>query len=227
MDCRRGLGALVAVVALAGACSSTSTGESSGESSGTTIDDAVADATDGEQAPSGEASLRLPNQGGSLEGHTPRGFAGSGTGLFVGDNLNPGFPDGDGVQLFLTFTVPDGTPPPDRAILGSEVMSTSGTPFEDLGTLRVEPVSYEAFGPPLFDLEADGAATTCEVIDASQLRCDVTDGVASALDQGRSLVQFRLRFERAGDNDGQPDLALFFISDSNTNEAGIFTLELS
>lgn len=26
-----------------------------------------------------------------------------GTGLFAGDNLNPGFPNGDGVQIFLTF----------------------------------------------------------------------------------------------------------------------------
>ena len=47
--------------------------------------------------------ILLQNQGGSMEGHTPRGFRGMGTGLFAGDNLNQRFPDGDGVQLFLTF----------------------------------------------------------------------------------------------------------------------------
>lgn len=30
----------------------------------------------------------VANHGGSFEGHTPRGFPGSGTGLFAGDNLN-------------------------------------------------------------------------------------------------------------------------------------------
>ena len=56
----------------------------------------------------GDASLPLvvTNQGGSLEGHTPRGFAGTGTGLFAGDNLNPAFPEGDGVQFLLTFELP-------------------------------------------------------------------------------------------------------------------------
>ena len=48
-------------------------------------------------------SLTLENHGGSMEGHTPRGFQGSGAGLFAGDNLNRNFPNGDGVQIFLTF----------------------------------------------------------------------------------------------------------------------------
>ena len=61
---------------------------------------------EGSEATRATASASLPasieNQGGSLEGHTPRGFAGMGTGLFVGDNLNPGFPNDDGVQTWLT-----------------------------------------------------------------------------------------------------------------------------
>ena len=52
--------------------------------------------------------ITIQNDGTSaLEGHTPRGFAGSGTGLFVGDNLNPNFPDGEGLQILLSFLIPD------------------------------------------------------------------------------------------------------------------------
>lgn len=34
-------------------------------------------------------------------------LVGMGTGLFAGDDLNPGFPPGDGVQIFLTFELPE------------------------------------------------------------------------------------------------------------------------
>ena len=47
--------------------------------------------------------VTLKNHGGATEGHTPRGFSGMGTGLFAGDNLNRNFPEGDGVQIFLSF----------------------------------------------------------------------------------------------------------------------------
>ena len=40
-------------------------------------------------------------------------------------------------------------------------------------------------------------------------------------------MQFPVLFERPADNDGQADLAKFFTSDCNTNEAGLFTLELT
>ena len=48
----------------------------------------------------------IPNEGGANEGHTPTAFGGMGTGLFAGDNLNPSFPEGVGVQLYLTFALP-------------------------------------------------------------------------------------------------------------------------
>jgi len=40
-------------------------------------------------------------------------------------------------------------------------------------------------------------------------------------------VQFRVLCERLADNDGQADPAKFFTSDSNTNEAGLFTPDLT
>ena len=79
----------------------------------------------------------LQNQGGGMEGHTPMGFPGMGTGLFAGDNLNPRFPEGDGVQLFLTFdlsALPSGKI--ISALLSSDRASVSGTPMKDLGPLR-------------------------------------------------------------------------------------------
>lgn len=174
-------------------------------------------------APPLVAPLLVPNQGGDLEGHTPLGFAGSGTGLFVGDNLNERFPDGEGIQLLLTFELPPESAGSERALLTSDALTVRGTPFDDLGDLLVEPVTYDDFGPPLFELEPDGDAVVCERQGAGSVICDVTSVAAGT--HGR--VQFRLRFERRGDNDGTKDLALFFLTDSNTNEPGIFTLELS
>lgn len=173
----------------------------------------------------GETTV-LVNQGGTLEGHTPRGFAGMGSGLFAGDNLNPGFPDGDGVQIYLTFELSRTAPTISSAVLSSDVLTVRGSPFADLGSLRAEPVAYDSFGPHLFDLATTGPASPCERSGASGLTCDVTNAVQASLDAGATRLQFRVRFDHAGDGDGQPDLAMFFITDSNTNEPGIFNLTL-
>jgi len=55
----------------------------------------------------------------------------------------------------------------------------------------------------------------------------VTDSVQSAFDAGETRFQFRLRFDQAGDGDGRADLAMFFVTESNTNQPGIFTLTLT
>lgn len=196
-------------------------------------DGAATDATaapDGSQASGTSATtgpLTISNEGGSMEGHTPRGFAGSGTGLFAGDSLNPSFPADDGVQIWLTFAVPAGIAAPSRAVLSSDELTIDGSPFEDLGVMQAEPVTYDSFGPELFDLSADGPAIDCQPVGESRLECDVTDAAAAAIGQGSEQVQFRLRFDRVTDGDGDRDLALFFVTDSNTNEPGIFHLELS
>ena len=201
----------VAVVLFAAACSSGDDGEA-----------AVASSSAG--VPSGDAVV-VENQGGSLEGHTPRGFAGMGTGLFVGDNLNPGFPDGDGVQLFVTFELPDGLEGAEIVILRSDSLDVRGDPFVDLGELSAAPVTYSEFGPHLFDLEPDGEAVACGRVGDSSIECDVTSAVGGSVAAGDTTVQFRLRFDRAGDSDGSADLAMFNRGDSNTNQAGIFSLE--
>jgi hypothetical protein len=177
----------------------------------------------GEPETRASKTVTILNEGGTNEGHTPIGFAGTGTGLFIGDNLNPGFPDGDGVQTYMTFTLPDLADVND-AELRSDLLQTSGTPFDDLGELLAERVEYTTFGPDLFDLPASGDPTSCTVIDGSSVTCDVTTAVRSAIARGDSSVQIRLRFESVADNDGQPDLAMFYRTDSNTNERGLFTL---
>lgn len=171
--------------------------------------------------------LKIQNHGGSMEGHTPRGFAGSGTGLFAGDNLNSRFPDGEGVQIWLTFDTSGLASAPTRAVLSSRALTVRGTPFTDLGAFQAEPVSYEAFGPELFDDPPIGEAVTCDRVGDRGIECDVTDAVARAVEAGEGHVQFRLKFDTAGDSDGEADLAMFFVADSNDNEPGIFTLDLS
>lgn len=175
------------------------------------------------EATEGPGSISIPNQGGNMEGHTPTGFAGSGTGLIVGDNLNSGFPEGQGVQTYLTFALPSDLAVGSARII-SNVLETRGSPFEDLGTLLVEPVEYSTFGPELYDVTAVGAPVSCVRTEPDNVECDVTSSVQVAADQGDGNVQFRLRFERPADSDGQPDLALFYLADSNTNEPGLFTL---
>ncbi len=170
--------------------------------------------------------LTITNEGGALEGHTPTAFAGMGTGLFAGDNLNPGVPEGVGVQLYLTFALRPGLDIGSAQVV-SDALHVSGTPFEDLGRLVAEPIAYESFGPELFDLAAIGAPTECTITDATSIQCDVTEALRVAVGDEKAEAQFRIRFEVPADNDGSQDLAMFYDTDSNTNEAGIFELEIS
>ena len=172
-----------------------------------------------------DSNIVLRNQGGSMEGHTPRGFEGMGTGLFVGDNLNPNFPDGDGVQLFISFDMgviakKDVT----SAILRSEHVHSNGSPFA-LGALNVQEIRYDSFSSALWNLNPkEGFA--CIFSDALEglYECDVTEVVKRSIKDGYGYAQFRLLFDEAGNKDGEQDLLMFYITDSNTNEPGIFEL---
>lgn len=173
-------------------------------------------------------TIFINNQGGSMEGHTPRGFRGSGTGLFAGDNLNPGFPDGDGVQLFLTFDLNSLFDNDFRSVvLSSQSAHVQGTPFGDLGALTVEAVEYSKFSPALWELEPIDSVCILSVTGTGPFACDVTSAIRQALGDGRPTAQFRIRFERAGDNDGSADLVMFYNTNSNTNEPGLFKLTVN
>ena len=180
-------------------------------------------------------SIVLNNQGGNMEGHTPRGFKGMGAGLFAGDNLNPNFPNGDGVQIFLTFdlgSIPTGASVTEKtgfrivsAALRSENVHIQGSPFKNLGELKVETVTYDTFSSALWNIKPD--SFICAVADITDgiFECDVTSAIQQALENGSHFAQFRIRFEKASNNDGQPDLVMFYKTNSNTNESGIFQIE--
>lgn len=183
------------------------------------------DAATTSAAQSGE-TISVSNQGGELEGHTPTAFAGSGTGLFAGDNLNQSFPEGVGVQLFVTFALPADATVADARIV-SNALHTSGEPFEGLGALLAEPVTYQTFGPELFDLAPTGPHSECTVVDGTVVTCNVTEAVQESVDRGDATAQFRIRFAQPADGDGLQDLAMFYTTDSNTNESGIFQLVIT
>lgn len=175
------------------------------------------------------APITLVNDGTTaLEGHTPRGFAGSGVGLFAGDNLNSNFPQGEGIQILLTFALPEDLGGvPTTATLRSDVMSTRGDVFDALGELRAAPVVFEAFSAELWNIEPVGDLVTCERSGDASLTCDVSEAAAAAVQDGRTSLQLQLTLEEVADNDGEQDLVLFNNGDSNVNEPGLFTLELS
>jgi hypothetical protein len=180
--------------------------------------------------------FHLENSGtAEREGHTPRGFEGQGGGLFVGDDLNPGFPEGDGVQLYLSVDLggpgdddlADGSFEIHSAVLASAVTpEIAGTPFDDLGQLTAEEVVFEEFSSELWDLPAPDGGARCTFADqpAGAFSCDLPLAVQSALDEERRYVNFRLLFDAAGDGDGEQDLVSFYLDDVNTSQPGIFSL---
>jgi len=173
-------------------------------------------------------TVTIANNGtGALEGHTPRGFQGTGTGLFTGDELNARFPQDDGVQIWLTFDLPPDLGDVTGATLRSSALTVRGNPFESLGSLQAAPVRFDAFGPQIVGTEPVGDAVTCPDPTGSDFSCDVSDAAIAELAAGRERIQIQLRFEGVSDPDGEQDMALFFLSDSNTNEPGIFELELA
>ena len=212
----RWLLAIAGLTLVLAGCASAATGVSAGS-------------TDSSDTQSGvsETPISIANDGTTaFEGHTPRGFMGSGVGLFAGDNLNPNFPNGEGIQILLHFALPEGTATPTTATLRSDVMSTRGNVFEALGELQAAPVSYDAFSAALWNIEPTGDAVTCERPSDTSLTCDVTAAATAAIDAGDSAVQIQLTLENLSDNDGEQDLVLFNNGDSNLNEPGLFTLEL-
>lgn len=175
--------------------------------------------------------ITLKNQGSDMEGHTPRGFQGQGTGLFAGDNLNSNFPNGDGVQIFLTFDLSSVPKTINKATLkvSNQNLHFSGTPFKDLGNLIGEEIRFEEFSSELFNLDPvhNGAICIFATDSSDPFECDLTQAAQNSLSDGYPYVQFRLRFEKASDSDNIQDMVMFYTKNSNTNQPGIFELKIS
>lgn len=224
----RGIALAAAAALFLSACGAST--PSTDAQTGDTTAPAAAEAADS-SASDGSAlasAISIQNDGTTaFEGHTPRGFMGSGVGLFAGDNLNSNFPNGEGIQILLHFALPEGQGVPSTATLSSDVMSTRGDVFEALGELRAAPVRYDAFSAALWNIEPTGDFVTCERPSDTSLTCDVTAAAAAAVEAGDSAVQIQLTLEQPSDSDGEQDLVLFNNGDSNLNEPGLFTLDLS
>ena len=174
-----------------------------------------------------------------MEGHTPIGFEGQGGGIFAGDNINSTFPNtvDDGVQIWLSLDLKrseEGTEfwqaevrwDVESAVLSTENVDINGTPFTDLGDLRVTQVHFDAFSSALWDLQPDAGAVT-QVFSTSAdgpFEADITSVVQHAVDDRERYAQLNIRFDQAGDADGDADMALFNLGDTNATEEGIFTL---
>ena len=112
-----------------------------------------------------------------------------------------------------------------KATLSSDALSVLGNPFNDLGELHADVIAFDTIAPLLWDRESTQSACTFTRVGEGTVLCDVTEALR-AHPSGETF-QIRLRFESAGDGDGQPDMALFHRGDSNQNVSGIFVLEVA
>lgn len=174
------------------------------------------------------------------EGHTPRGFMGQGAGIFTGDNLNGGFPEGDGIQLFISFNLSRDAAGADLRDSGTTTVVSAelaaavepeieGSPFADLGDLLADEVIHDGFSSALWDLEppADAGSCTFATGPRQPFACDFTAAVQNALDDERRFLDVRMRFETAGDRDAVRDMVFFYTVDTNATEPGLFTLDVT
>jgi len=176
--------------------------------------------------------VSIENQGGSFEGNLPWTTDGAGPGLFAGDNLSAEFPNDEGLAIYLAFSLADvgeidAGLPIVRATLTSNALQVAGTPFEDLGALSAAPVDYDAFPPTIEEREPTLGPVACEaIIDEATLTCDVTAALTAAAESGDDRINLTLKFAEASDGDGEPDIAVFFFTDPNSNDRGIFNLAI-
>jgi len=176
--------------------------------------------------------VTIENQGGNFEGNLPWTTDGAGPGLFAGDNLSSEFPNDEGLAIYLAFSLAevaeiDAGLAIVRATLTSTALQVAGTPFEDLGALSAAPVDYEVFPPTIEEREPTLEPVACEAnIDQATLTCDVTAALTAAAESGDDQINLTLKFAEASDGDGEPDIAVFFFTDPNTNDRGIFSLAI-
>ncbi|MBN4047395.1 FKBP-type peptidyl-prolyl cis-trans isomerase [Acidimicrobiaceae bacterium AH-315-P05] len=178
----------------------------------------------------------VPNQGGVFEGTALSVSEGVANSLFVGDELSPDIPEGEGLEAWISFGLEDVA---DTLTSGAitavtlrsqAMLEVVGDPFVELGNITATFVDNPEF-PPNADAKvaAEGGDSVICVADpdAASLTCDVAELVADAAANGADRVSFVLKFDTPSDTDGEPDIAFFFITDQQLNDVGIFTLEFA
>jgi hypothetical protein len=146
-------------------------------------------------------------------------FDTTGATLFVGDD--DASADGVGARQFYSFDL--SRLPSNAQILNADVSFSQieqvGTPYDSLGSLRIEHVDY---GPSLEGADYDtpvledlgGLIVADPDLMVSGRALPVGDLVAAALGSSSRRLQFRLRFENLdSDSDGTADHAVFVDSE--------------
>ena len=102
-------------------------------------------------------------------------------------------------------------------------------PFKDLGPLKAEEIRFDDFSPALWNAAPVVGGAVCILAESAgePISCDISGAVQRSLDDSYRYAQFRVRLDQAGDRDGEQDLVAFFKTDSNTNEPGIFLLDVT
>lgn len=176
----------------------------------------------------GEGPVLIPNSGDAMEGYTPRGYSDAGKGLLVGDNVNADFPQTDGVRSFLTFSLEGLKDKKLRSVvLFSDHVQVFGTPFQDLGKLRLVETRYDAFSSKTWNAETGDVVCTFEELTDDTLSCDVTEHIRQLIREGRNTAQFILEFEKKSDGDKAPDILLFSRTGDKENKPGTFVLRVN
>ncbi len=129
------------------------------------------------------------------------------TTVCVGDSISAGEPTYKGFMTFDLRALPAALVAIHAAELGCVVSFMFGTPFDDLGTLRIEPVSFETIGDAAFNGTTVAAPANVSVQAAvgDSLSADVLAAVSADWSAG-AASQFRLTFATGSDQDGVADL---------------------
>lgn len=98
----------------------------------------------------------------------------------------------------------------------------------DLGDLTAEEIRFDAFSSALWnaDVEAQGQSCTFATSADGPFECDLAQALQNSLDDGYDRLQLRFTLDEAGDSDGQQDMVLFHLGDTNATAPGIFALDI-
>jgi hypothetical protein len=129
------------------------------------------------------------------------------TSICVGDSISTGEPTYKGFMTFDLRDLPANLVAITAADLGWVVSGMFGTPFDDLGTLRIEPVSFEVIGDAAFS--GNNVAEPANMSAQGGIGASASASVLPAVSAdwaSDNESQFRLAFATGSDQDGVADL---------------------
>lgn len=189
--------------------------------------------------------IAIPNAGDPYDGHAPSSAVGTGTGLFLGDELNQNqlasnpsnAGQGWGLRTFVTF-LHGAMLPSGAQIISARLVAVQsrvqGDPYGGLGgSVHIDHLDYGELDPTDYALSALTSNLAVLSMDKAagasggKREADITAAVVSDVASSRGRTQLRLHFDKQSDNDSLLDLAVFSdASDTNSNAPGAMSLEI-